>query len=199
MDRFAPPTRVTLITHAASRAQREGVFPLDESLEEAELRRLAAVLWRAPHGAQVLTAPELRARQTAAALGLTAEEAPALRECDFGRWGGCGLEVLGADDPEGLIEWMSDVAVEPHGGESFAAVISRTARWLDGLHGGGHTVAVTHGTIVRAAVVMALGAPTEAFLRLEVAPLTVTDLRLTGRQWRVRSVGVPLLWRAAES
>jgi hypothetical protein len=44
------------------------------------------------------------------------------------------------------------------------------------------------------AVVWALlGSASEAFLRVEVAPLTVTELRWSGGMWRAGPVGAPLI------
>ena len=190
MNTYAPPTRITLISHPATREQRNGIFPHDEPLDAKALAMLSAVAWKPPRSSRILTAPELRTRQTANTLGMSAVEAPELRDCDFGRWRGQSLETL---DPEEIAKWLTDINAAPHGGESFHSLMTRVGRWLDGQRDTGHVVAITHASVIRAAVVHALGlTPNQAFLRVEVAPMTVTDLRLTGGSWRVRSVGVPL-------
>jgi len=56
----------------------------------------------------------------------------------------------------------------------------------------GHTVAVTHAAVVRAAVVVTLGAPPAGFWRIDVAPLTATLLRGGPGRWTVRSTALPL-------
>jgi len=56
----------------------------------------------------------------------------------------------------------------------------------------GHTVAVTHAAVVRAAVVVTLGAPPAGFWRVDVAPLTATVLRGGPGRWTVRGTGLPL-------
>jgi broad specificity phosphatase PhoE len=187
---YAPPTRLTLINHPATREQKAGIFPCDESLDSQALAELASVAWKPAGTNRVLAAPELRTRQTAAALGLAATEVLELRDCDFGCWAGRSLESL---QPDELSEWLSDITVAPHGGESFQDLMTRVGNWLDDQRNTGPIIAVTHASVIRAAVVHALQlSPNQAFLRIEVEPMTMTDLRLTGDSWRVRSVGVPL-------
>ncbi|NEB75543.1 histidine phosphatase family protein, partial [Streptomyces sp. SID14478] len=78
------------------------------------------------------------------------------------------------------------------GGESVTQVCARVAGWLDGVPGGaGRLVAVVEPDVVRAAVVHATGAPLAAFWRLDVAPLTVTELSGRLGRWNVR-LGRPL-------
>jgi broad specificity phosphatase PhoE len=194
MSEYAPPPRITLICHPATPQQKAGCFPADEPLDSRSLEQLSAIAWDIPQNALILTAPERRTRQTAEALGLNAIDAPELRECDFGRWSGVDLETLQAEDPAGLSEWLSDIAAAPHQGESFYNLITRISGWLDARRSAGHVVAVTHASVVRAAIVQVVQAPPhEAFQRIEIAPLTVTEIRLSGGRWRVRSVGVPLI------
>jgi broad specificity phosphatase PhoE len=54
----------------------------------------------------------------------------------------------------------------------------------------GACVAVTHPSVVRAAIVQVLDAPAASFWRLDIAPASLTDLRYDGRRWRVRATGV---------
>jgi len=56
----------------------------------------------------------------------------------------------------------------------------------------GHTLAITHASIIRAAVLHILGAPFEAYWRIDIAPLTLTDLRKDQGRWLLRATGVPL-------
>ena len=192
MDQYAPPTRITFITHAATHEQRMGAFPADEALDEPTVAKLTALGWIAPVVQQVWTGPEIRVRQTAVALNLNAIDAVALRECDYGTWRGCALEDLPSEDPSGITSWLTDVGAAPHGGEAFRELMTRVGRWLEEQRGTGHSIAITHASVVRAAIVHALNAPEEAFRRIEVAPLTITDLRLGGQHWHLRSVGTAL-------
>lgn len=194
MSQYAPPTRITFISHPATSQQKAGVFPTDEPLDTRSLEQLSTITWNVPKSALILTAPEQRTRQTAEALKLSATDVPELRECDFGHWHGISLETLQTTDLAGLSEWLSDITATPHQGESFYNLVTRISRWLNAQHNSGHVIAVTHASVVRAAIVHVLQAPPcEAFQRIEIAPLTMTEIRLSGDHWRLRSVGVPLL------
>ena len=81
-------------------------------------------------------------------------------------------------------------AAAPHGGESLAALIERAGAWLaQSLAREGATLAVTHASVVRAAIVNALGAGSSAFWRIDVAPLSLA--RLSGRdgRWNLVALG----------
>lgn len=190
MSQQGVPVRLTFLTPPATREQRAGIFPSDEPLGEEAIARLGAVRWRVRVGERVWSSPERRAVGCAEGLGLTPEVAPELRECDFDGWRGRGLEELCGEDADGVGQWLEDVTAAPHGGESYAELMARVAGWMDGL--GEAAVVVTHASVVRVAVVHALSAPVEAFLRVEVGQLTRTELVRHRGQWRLRSVGVPL-------
>ncbi len=180
-------TRLSLISHAATQAQRRAAFPLDQALEEQEISKITSLAWKAPRTQKVLSAPELRTQQTAQALGLTATIAVELRDCDYGVWQGQELSSLQTQDPEGIAAWLEDPAAAPHGGESIADLVGRVGYWLDQRQDDGHTIAVTHPAVIRGAVVHILNAPLHSFWRVDIAPLTVTDLRFNGRVWTLRS------------
>lgn len=176
--------RLLLVRHASTAAVRASAFPRDEALDERG-RELAARLGAGlPQGGEVLSSPALRCRETAHAAGMTARIAPALSECDFGCWGGRTLADLYEADPDGISSWMTDPDACPHGGESLAAFAARVAEWLDDqARRDGEAVAITHAGVVKAAVVHALAAPPEAFWRIDVAPLAVTELHAHGGRW----------------
>ena len=46
-------------------------------------------------------------------------------------------------------------------------------------------VAITHGEVIKAAVVHALGAPVLAFWRIDASPLAFTELHAHGGRWTV--------------
>jgi broad specificity phosphatase PhoE len=181
---------LTFVSHAATLAQRRAAFPLDEDLEKPDFS--AALDWKAPRAQQALSGPEHRTRQTARALGLSPEIAPDLRDCDCGSWRGLDLNDIQAQDPEGLGAWLTDPAAAPHGGESILKLIDRVGDWLERQRDKGHTIAITHPAVIRAAIIYVLEAPPQSFWRLEIAPLSLTDLRFNGRAWTVRSSGQAL-------
>jgi broad specificity phosphatase PhoE len=185
-------TRITLISHAATLALRHASFPLDEAVTEGELEKIAATGWAAPRAQQVCCGPERRTWQTAMALGLQPTETVEISEINYGRWGGKQIDEIQASDPAGLAAWLTDVQATPHGGESVAQLIARVGAWLEKRTNAGHTVAVTHSAVIRGAILCCLQAPLTSFWRLDIAPLSVTDLRFNGRLWTARSTGCPL-------
>ena len=188
-------TRVTLICHGATSAVRSAAFPLDEPLDErvaTAAGRIAGLLGRVEH---VRTSPALRAKQTAAALSLAATEDAMLRDCDYGRWAGRRMSEVQEQEPEAMRAWLTDVEAAPHGGEPLSAVLDRAARWLDSSSRyTGHCVAITHAAVIRAAIVHAIGAPSQCFWRMDMAPLGFADLRWHG-VWTLRAMGPALLER----
>jgi len=187
-----PLGRITLIAHGTTKAIRRASFPLDEPLEDTEVAKLRALGWIAPRASHVQTGPEQRTRQTAAALGLEATATVDLKDVDYGSWRGKSLEEIHAQDATGLGEWLADVDAAPHGGESIADLLSRTDRWMGQRTNSSHTLAVTHSAFIRAAIVLALCAPASSFWRIEIAPLSITDLRWSSHGWKLRSAGVKL-------
>ncbi|MHB1796159.1 MAG: histidine phosphatase family protein, partial [Acidobacteriaceae bacterium] len=59
-------------------------------------------------------------------------------------------------------------------------------------NGSAHTLAVTHPAVVRAAVVLTLQAPAQSLWRIDIPPVSVTDIRSNGQFWSLRSSGCPL-------
>jgi broad specificity phosphatase PhoE len=55
----------------------------------------------------------------------------------------------------------------------------------------GRLAAVTHGAVIKCAVVHALRAPIDAVWDLDVAHASVTELHSTGSGWRVTQVAAP--------
>jgi broad specificity phosphatase PhoE len=180
--------RLTLICHAATPATRAAAFPADEGGEPAAHGLSAALAPRLGRVDRAFVSPARAARETAAALGLGATTEPALRDCDFGRWAGRRLADVQAADAAGVAAWLADAAAAPHGGEPLAAVFGRVAEWLAARAADrGHMVAVTHASVMRAAVLAVLDAPAGAFWRIDVAPLAIIELGSDGRRWNLRA------------
>lgn len=182
--------RLLLVRHAPSAATRRAAFGRDEPVDEAGIRlagRLPAGLPRRID--RWLCSPSLAARQTAEAAGLHPSIDPELRECDFGRWAGLTLGEIEVSDPDGLRRWFEDPEAAPHAGESIAGLIERIRRQLERMRRGTGTVAaLTHSGVVRAAVLLALDAPARSFWRIDVAPLSLTELHATEYGWRLAFV-----------
>lgn len=194
-------TRVTLISPALSTALREARFadgPLDATgLRQAEaVRGTVAVAEQRASADRVFASPSVRCKQTAEALGLAAEPLPELRTCGMGRWRGMRLDEVSASDPQGVATWLADPTTAPHGGESLKALHTRVGHWLDALGAdarprSARVLVVAEPDVVRALTVHAIGAPTRVFWRIDVAPLTVTELSGRNGRWNLRS-GRPL-------
>ena len=113
---------------------------------------------------------------------------------NFGRWAGRTIAEISATEPESLAQWIADPDFDGHGGESRAALTERAGRWLcQCVKERGHTLAITNAPVLKAMIFEVLGAPADAFWRIDIAPLSLTDLRHDGRRWAMRSCGFPLL------
>ncbi|MEX3946857.1 histidine phosphatase family protein [Paraburkholderia sp. EG287B] len=200
-------TTVWLVSHAANAALRSGTFPhepdvpvaggdAEAALDARALEALAA--WRERwhvrlagghrHGEApcALTSPAAIARASARAAGFAgATPADALAEAAFGAWQGRRLTDLAREAPEALAAWTRDPGFRPpDGGDSFDDVRARVGAWLDALPESGHTlIAFTHSSVIRAAILHALGAPSSGFRSIEIAPLAVTALRRSEHGW----------------
>jgi broad specificity phosphatase PhoE len=182
--------RLDLVAHGPSAATRTARFADDEALEASAVGALEASRSRLGAYARVLTSPARAARETARALGFDAEVETALSDCDYGRWRGLAAKDVARREPDAFAAWLGDPAAAPHGGESLAALIERTGAWLtQSVAREGATLAVTHASVVRAAIVNALGGDPSAFWRIDVAPLALA--RLSGRdgRWNLLALG----------
>jgi broad specificity phosphatase PhoE len=185
--------RVLLIRHGATSAVRAAAFADGESLEPAACDRARELARSLPSAVSAVTGPEPACRQTAEYLGLHDDVAPELAACDVRRWRGLTLDELQAEDPAGVMAWLRDPEAAPHGGESLADLTRRVAAWMDAaVNGDGSVVAVVDAGVVKAAVCVAVGAPLSAFWRVDIAPLTVTELGANGGRWTVRRLNAAL-------
>lgn len=177
--------RLTLVCHAATRAQKTARFPADDPV--AFDGPLPAALQAIATGKRTrfMHAPEARARQTAERLSARSECVDALRDLDFGRWRGLSIDEVASAEPEALQAWLTGREVAPHGGETLAQLSVRVEQWMSQLAGEGHIVAVTHPSVMRAALMRVLSCPPQAFHTIDIAPLSTLDLRFNG-VWRLR-------------
>jgi broad specificity phosphatase PhoE len=182
--------RLGLLCHAATAAVRAAAFPADEPLEPTAPLKLALLARSVPGFDSCWSSPALRARQTADGLGLEATEEPLLRDCDYGRWSGCSFDDVQAREPEAIAQWLSEPASAPHGGESVLGLIARVGEWLDAHRDeAGKMLAITHASVIRAAIVHAIEAGPESFWRVDVAPLSLARLSGTHSRWNLVSIG----------
>ena len=179
--------RLTLVSHAMTDAMAAGRFPDDEPINSVGRHQLLALsrdfVPRDPAQRQ-LAGPELRARQSAQALGLHADTESRLADLNYGLWRGKALTGISGDD---MHAWMTDPGAAPHGGESILDLIKRVSSWLYSLEADtSATVAVTHPAVIRAAVLAALDADPQSFWRIDVAPAGSTVMHRRGGRWTLR-------------
>lgn len=185
-------SRVTLISPATTPSLRRARFDDGDSLDAGGAARAGAAAGHLPTTGRTLASPTTRCRETATALGLTASEETELAGLDVGRWRGRTLEEVGMAEPEAVARWLADPSAAPHGGESVRDLRERVARWLKTYgHADGRTIAVVEPEVVRAVAVNVLNAPATAFWRLDVPPLTATELTGRSGRWNLR-LGRPL-------
>lgn len=185
--------RLVLVRHASTRATKRALFGDDDPLDARGREAAAALRGALPAGGGAggaLAAPCVGAFQTASVAGYAPVRIEAaLGDCDYGEWTGRALADVVDSDPGGVAAWMADPDAVPHGGESVRGLIERVGGWLEGQagsgSGGGTVVAFVPGAVVRAAVVWALGAPAEAFWRVDVAPAGVSELHAREGAWTV--------------
>ncbi|MBJ7340929.1 histidine phosphatase family protein [Mycolicibacterium sp.] len=178
--------RLTLVSHATTDAMAAGRFPRDEPLNALGQRQVDATVDLGLVDA-ALCGPETRTRQTAELLGLRAETESKLADLNCGAWRG---SVLNGVDAGELTLWLTDPTQSPHGGESVVDLVARVDDWLSSLSDRrGRLVAVTHPSVIRAAIVVALNAPPKSFWRIDIGPVSRTVLHLRGHAWTLRSTG----------
>ena len=162
------------------------MFPTgNEAPTDAALAAVAETRAELPAAGEALTSTALAACRTAEALGLMATGEADLRDLAAGRWTG---KLLADIAPHDLAAWLSDPTYTGHGGESIAALVARVEGFLAARLAAGSLVAVTHGTVLRAALVTMLGAPASAFWRIDAPPLTALTASSDGRRWALRSL-----------
>ncbi|WP_183749944.1 histidine phosphatase family protein [Rhizobium sp. BK196] len=178
-------TCLTWINNGATAANRTASFPMDEPLEEQAMSK--ATLPSPGQADRVFVSPALRTRQTAEMLGFDAVLAPALRDCDYGRWSGKPLMSLRSEEPDNFALWISDPEAAPHEGESLQQLCKRVAGWMnEEMPLGGHVVAVTHAAVIRAAILDVLKAPAASFWTIDVQPLGMVRMTHDNRRWSLR-------------
>jgi broad specificity phosphatase PhoE len=179
--------RLTWVCHGATASNRTATFPGDEPLENKAARQTKTLQGLLERADRVWISPALRASQTAEILSLPGQPDIALRDCDYGRWTGRSIAELHATEPANVAEWMVDPSAAPHGGESLVALSSRVAVWLDRQLGeSGHSIAITHASVIRAALLHVLQSPPLAFWKIDVEPLSVVQMSGDGRRWTLR-------------
>lgn len=180
-----------LICQGETLANRHTRFPANEEISETASAALSQMKVDIRAGSKIWLAPEVAARQTAAALRLKGEVITQLAEPDYGQWAGLPVKQVMRDNSAAFHRWLSCDA--PPGGESIAAVIFRTSEWLSRNAGvQGYHCAIASAAVIRAMITGLLDAPLSAFQRIDIAPLSRTILTSTGSRWNICTLGEKL-------
>jgi broad specificity phosphatase PhoE len=184
--------RLHLLCVASTPSIRSASFPSNDPLDAQGRKALEASVGVLPSCDKTWMSPELSAVQTGECLGLRSETNGLLRDCDFGRWAGRSLAEVQSAEPDALALWLRDPTAAPHGGESFLDVIKRVQAWMDGLlPTSGSALAITHPTVIRAAIVSALGAGPHALGHIDITPMSRAKLSSDGRRWTLSALIPP--------
>jgi probable phosphomutase (TIGR03848 family) len=182
-------TTVLLIRHALTdetgrrlSSRRPGLHLNDIGRHQARtLAERVSVLALAAVYASPLERTQETAEPLAAVQGLTIETREALLEVEFGEWTGAWFEEL-----EQRPEWhefnAERSARRPPGGETLLEVQGRVVSELEAVeraHPDQAVALVTHGDVIRAAVLHCLSMPLDLHARLEVAPASISMIDLS--------------------
>lgn len=141
--------------------------------------------------AAIYSSPLQRTRESAeivaARLGLSVAFLDDLIELDFGEWTGSTFDQIRADPRWEAWRTQRSLASIP-GGESMRQVQRRVVEALLEIgerHPRDSIVAVSHGDVIRAALVFALGMPLDFYGRIEIAQGSLSTLRIDADGVRV--------------
>lgn len=159
----------------------------------AEARWLGERLAAEKIGA-LYASPMQRTRETAAilgeALGLPVGIREDVIELDYGEWTGATFDSVRGDPRWRLWTGHRSIATLP-GGETMRAVQGRIVAALFDLcaaHPDETVAIVSHGDVIRAALLFALGMPLDFYARIEVAPASISTIRLDDGVLRVHAL-----------
>ena len=179
-------TTLLLVRHAAHgllgrvlTGRMPGVSLGEEGRRQAA--RLAERLSRETVAA-VYSSPLERARETAepiaARFGLLVQVEERLDEIDVGDWQGRDFAALAQDPGWNAWNTASSVTRAP-GGETMLEAQARAIRVIEQLraaHPDTGVVLVSHGDVIKAALLYHLGLPIDAYQRIEVGPASLSVL-----------------------
>ena len=144
--------------------------------------------------AALCSSPLQRTRETAEILAdrldLPIEYREDVIELDFGEWTGLTFDAVRADERWKLWSTCRSIATVP-GGESMRQVQERVVKALFELrqaHRDGTVVVVSHGDVIRAALLFALGMPLDFYSRVEVGLASISTIQIDNSGIRVVTV-----------
>ena len=124
----------------------------------------------------------------AARLGLAVQFRDDLIELDFGEWTGLSFDEVRRDGRWEAWRTCRSLAAVP-GGETMRQVQVRTVdalAELHRLHQRGAVVVVSHGDVIRAALLFALGMPLDLYARIEIGIASISTIEFADFGFCVR-------------
>jgi broad specificity phosphatase PhoE len=192
-------TRILLIRHGSTDllgrvlyGRMPGVHLNEEGREQA--RAAGEALKRRYTIHAVISSPLERATETAQLIGdpqgLEVAIDDDLNELDCGTWVGKPFPELKELENWRQFNQLRSLTRAPQG-ESLLEVQARAWKSLETIqarHKDGTIAAITHGDVIRGLLLLLLGMPLDHIFRLEVAPVSVSEILLGGYQPLVRSI-----------
>ena len=139
----------------------------------------------------IYSSPMQRTRETAEILadrlGLPIRYREDVIEIDYGEWTGLTFDQIRQDERWQMWSRSRSIAAVP-GGESWRQVQERVVGALFDLqqaHPDGSVAIVSHGDVIKAALLFALGMPPDFYSRIEIAFASLSTIRLDGAGIRV--------------
>jgi broad specificity phosphatase PhoE len=120
-------------------------------------------------------------------LGLSIRYREDVIEIDYGEWTGLTFDQIRRDERWQMWSRSRGIAAIP-GGESWRQVQERVVGALFDLqpaHPDGSVAIVSHGDVIKAALLFALGMPPDFYSRIEIAFASLSTIRLDGAGIRV--------------
>ena len=140
------------------------------------------------------SSPLQRTRETAEILSerldLPIQYREDLLELDFGEWTGLTFDAVRTDERWPVWRDCRSIATIP-GGESMRQVQDRAVEALFDLrqtHRDGRVLIVSHGDVIRAALLFALGMPLDFYSRIEVGLASINTIHIDNSGIRVLGV-----------
>jgi broad specificity phosphatase PhoE len=144
--------------------------------------------------AALYSSPLQRTRESAEILserlGLPIHYREDVIELDFGEWTGLTFDAVRADERWRLWNTCRSIATIP-GGESMREVQKRAVEGLlelHRIHSDGAIVIVSHGDVIRAALLFALGMPLDLLSRIEVGLASLSTILIDNSGIRVPAI-----------
>jgi broad specificity phosphatase PhoE len=164
----------------SARGRAEIAAVADRLAEEAIAALYASPLQRTRESAEILSTR----------LDLPINYCDDLIELDFGEWTGLTFDAVRTDERWQLWSTCRSIATVP-GGESMRQVQERAVKALFEIrqaHRDGTALIVSHGDVIRAALLFALGMPLDFYWRIEVGLASLSTIHIDDKGIRVLAV-----------